>query len=70
MCPRFFFLVVAVASVVARSALGQSGDKQGEIQSEVVASHLIPTAPVLSPEDQIKSFRLPLGFTAPSDDRI
>ena len=64
MCPRFFFLVVAVASVVARSALGQSGDKQGEIQSEVVASHLIPTAPVLSPEDQIKSFRLPLGFTA------
>lgn len=46
------------------AALAQSGDKAGESQSDRVPAHLIPPAPVLSPEDQIRTFRLPEGFRA------
>ena len=45
-------------------ARAQSGDKAGEIQKSVVPSELIPPAPLLSPEQQLKTFQLPLGFRA------
>jgi mono/diheme cytochrome c family protein/glucose/arabinose dehydrogenase len=48
----------------AAAALAQNGDKAGETQAERVPAHLIPPAPVLSPGDQIGTFRLPEGFRA------
>lgn len=46
------------------TAVAQNGDKLGEAQREVVAADRIPPAPVLSPADQIRTFRLPPGFSA------
>ena len=46
------------------TAVAQNGDKPGEAQREVVAADRIPPAPVLSPADQIRTFRLPPGFSA------
>ena len=46
------------------TAVAQNGDKPGEAQREVVPADRIPPAPVLSPADQIRSFRLPPGFSA------
>ncbi|KAB2660106.1 MAG: c-type cytochrome [Verrucomicrobia bacterium] len=54
-------LLLALAAV---PVLAQNGDHAGEVQAERVPAHLIPPAPVLSPEDQIKTFRLPPGFAA------
>ena len=48
----------------AAAVLAQNGDKAGETQAERVPAHLIPPAPVLSPADQIGTFRLPEGFRA------
>ncbi|MSU35895.1 MAG: c-type cytochrome [Pedosphaera sp.] len=45
-------------------ASAQSGDKANELQREIVPRELIPPAPVLSAEDQLKTFRLPPGFRA------
>ncbi len=42
--------------------LAQNGDKAGETQNERVPADKIPPAPVLSPEEALKSFRLPDGF--------
>ena len=42
----------------------QSGDKANETQPERVPAHLIPPAPVLTPDQQIASFQLPPGFRA------
>ncbi|MBC8002169.1 MAG: c-type cytochrome [Opitutaceae bacterium] len=46
----------------ASSALAQNGDKAGEVQAPLVADHLIPPAPVLSPADAQKAFRIQPGF--------
>ena len=46
------------------TAVAQNGDKPGEAQREVVPADRIPPAPVLSPADQIRTFRLPPGFSA------
>ncbi len=59
---RFGWIVGWLAC--AGALLAQNGDKGGEVQVETVPSHLIPLAPVLSPTEQIKSFRLPEGFRA------
>jgi mono/diheme cytochrome c family protein/glucose/arabinose dehydrogenase len=45
------------------TAVAQNGDKPGETQREVVPADRIPPAPVLAPAEQIRSFRLPPGFT-------
>ncbi len=52
------------ALACAGGLLAQSGDKAGETQVERVPADRIPPAPVLSPADQIRSFRLPPGFHA------
>ena len=46
----------------ALSAVAQNGDKVGEVQAPLVADHLIPPAPVLSPADAQKAFRIQPGF--------
>jgi len=51
-------------AVVAAPLLAQNGDKAGEPQAEVVPGHLIPPAPVLTAEQQVRTFRLPPGFVA------
>ena len=43
-------------------ALAQNGDKAGEVQLPVVPADKIPPAPVLSPQEALKSFKLPPGF--------
>jgi mono/diheme cytochrome c family protein/glucose/arabinose dehydrogenase len=48
--------------ITAASAFAQSGDKAGEEQKPLVPAHLIPPAPVLSPEQALKSFKLQPGF--------
>jgi mono/diheme cytochrome c family protein/glucose/arabinose dehydrogenase len=50
--------------LLASSASAQNGDKAGETQVERVAADRIPPAPVLSPEAQLQTFRLPAGFAA------
>ena len=53
--------ILCLAPLLARA---QNGDKAGEVQPELVPSHLIPPAPLLTPEEQIKTFHLPPGFRA------
>lgn len=56
-------VIFAVAAGLGSSLLlAQNGDKAGETQKETVPAEKIPSAPVLSPEDELKSFRLPPGF--------
>ena len=55
---------VAVLLCTAGVILAQRGDKTNEVQRETVPRELIPPAPVLSAEDQLKTFRLPPGFRA------
>ena len=45
------------------TAVAQNGDKPGEAQREVVPADRIPPSPVLSPADQLRTFRLPPGFS-------
>ncbi|MEI6872065.1 MAG: dehydrogenase, partial [Verrucomicrobiota bacterium] len=42
----------------------QIGDKAGEAQISLVPEQLIPPAPVLSPEDELKTFQLAPGYRA------
>ena len=44
------------------TALAQSGDKSGEKQISRVPKEKIPPAPVLPPNEAVKSFKLPPGF--------
>lgn len=50
--------------LAASLLLAQNGDKAGEVQPERVPADRIPPAPVLSPEAQLATFRLPDGFRA------
>jgi len=57
-----FRLLLAVVAVLRLGA--QNGDHAGETQSEVVPADRIPSAPMLSPEEERATFRLPPGFAA------
>lgn len=48
--------------LLAASAFAQNGDNEGEVQQMLFPEHLIPDAPVLSPEEALKSFHLQPGF--------
>ena len=48
--------------VVSQVAFGQSGDKPGEVQKVLVPEEKIPPAPILSPAESLKSFKLQPGF--------
>ena len=47
------------------SALAQNGDKKGEEQKPLPPDLNVPAAPVLSPEEALKSFQLAPGFRDP-----
>lgn len=58
-------LVVATTmGLLLPCAQAQSGDKAGEEQKNVVPPELIPPAPLLTAEEQLKTFTLPTGFRA------
>jgi glucose/arabinose dehydrogenase/mono/diheme cytochrome c family protein len=42
--------------------LAQNGDRRGEVQAPPPAHIVIPPAPVLTPEQALKTFKLPPGF--------
>ncbi len=54
--------VLFAAALFSCLLLAQNGDKAGEAQKETVPPDKIPPAPVLSPGEQLRSFRLPPGF--------
>lgn len=56
-------LLVFLALAPMPGALhAQNGDHPGEAQPETVPPHRIPPAPVLTPEEQLRTFRLPPGY--------
>lgn len=48
--------------LLALATHAQNGDKDGEVQRLLVPEHLIPPAPVLTPEEALQSFQLKPGF--------
>ncbi|NRA97835.1 MAG: hypothetical protein HRU14_16685, partial [Planctomycetes bacterium] len=48
--------------LLSASVCAQAGDKRGEKQPDPPKGWDIPPAPVLSPTDAVKSFRLAPGF--------
>jgi mono/diheme cytochrome c family protein/glucose/arabinose dehydrogenase len=56
------FAALAAAALSSSLLFAQNGDKAGEVQKETVPADKIPPAPVLSPEEEAKTFRLPAGF--------
>lgn len=57
---RSFLLILLTSG----GLLAQNGDKPGETQAVRVPLEKIPPAPVLSPAEALKTFRLPPGFEA------
>ncbi len=53
---------VALLSLLAVPVFAQRGDRAGEVQAPPPAHLVIPPAPVLSPEEAMKSFKLVPGF--------
>ena len=58
------FVVFLLLALHASLALAQRGDKQGEVQNPVPAHIKVPPAPVLTPEQELATFKLPPGFHA------
>ncbi len=56
---RILFLTVFL---LVAPLFAQNGDKQGEEQKSLVPAEKIPPAPVLTPEQALKSFKLAPGF--------
>lgn len=54
--------LITICLLAALTAVGQNGDKPGEEQKLLVPENLIPPAPVLSPDEALKSFTLKPGF--------
>ncbi len=59
---RFFILVLLLVLTSSLPARAQNGDKKGEVQIARVPKEKIPPAPPLTPEQALKSFKLPPGF--------
>jgi mono/diheme cytochrome c family protein/glucose/arabinose dehydrogenase len=56
--------LLAALLVTAVTGHAQSGDKPGEVQALLVPRDQIPPAPVLTPEEALKTLRLPPGLRA------
>jgi putative membrane-bound dehydrogenase-like protein len=52
--------LLSLAAVDAAAA--QAGDREGDPQTDLPADLMIPAAPVLSPEEELATFKLPPGF--------
>ncbi len=60
---RVLALHVVTCSFAVLPAFGQAGDKKGEAQDALPADLVIPSAAVLTPEEQLAEFALPPGFS-------
>jgi hypothetical protein len=56
------FVFVLFLSFNLHAQIGDKSDKPGEIQKSLVPPELIPPAPVLSPDEALRSFKLQPGF--------
>lgn len=56
------FRILVLAPLIALATVAQQGDKEGETQAAVVPRESIPPSPVLSPEEELKSFKIQRGF--------
>jgi mono/diheme cytochrome c family protein/glucose/arabinose dehydrogenase len=54
--------LLALTVLLSHNVLAQNGDKAGEVQKLLVPKELIPPAPVLTPEQALKAFKLEPGF--------
>ena len=62
-----------LAALWAASLCAQIGDKAGEPQVQLVPDALIPAAPALTPQEELKSFRIAKGYQitlAASDPQV
>jgi len=61
---RFYFVVQVVWLLLAAvgPAFAQQGDRNGEVQTPRVPREKIPPAPPLTPEEQLKTFKVQPGF--------
>lgn len=59
---RKLFVGIGLASALATSAWGQAGDRDGHVMKEVWRDMDVPPAPVLTPDEALKSFTLQPGF--------
>lgn len=57
-------LVLSALSLVSstRGQIGDEADKKGQIQKALVPAELIPPAPVLTPDEAMKSFKIAPGY--------
>lgn len=60
---RALALHIVTCSFAVIPAFGQAGDKKGEAQGDLPADLVIPSAAVLTPEEQLAEFALPPGFS-------
>jgi putative membrane-bound dehydrogenase-like protein len=58
---RFLFLLLLTLAA-GLSVRAQNGDKAGEAQPPPNPAWVIPSAPALRPEDQLRTFKVPTGF--------
>jgi putative membrane-bound dehydrogenase-like protein len=56
------FRIFLLALCAGLTVLAQQGDEEGEIQAPAVPKELIPPAPVVPPEQALKTFKLQPGF--------
>jgi len=59
---RILIFVLILLALAPELALAQRGDKQGEQQLAPIPADRIPPAPPLSPEQALKTFKVPAGF--------
>ncbi len=59
-CVPLLLTVLPLLSV--ETAAAQAGDREGDPQTDLPADLEIPAAPVLSPEEELATFKLPPGF--------
>lgn len=55
-------VLLLLLCALAPAAFAQSGDRQGEVQVAPLKDSEIPPAPILSPTESLKSFKLQPGF--------
>lgn len=60
---RFLRFLPAILSLTA-PLFAQRGDRRGEVQAPVPAHIVVPPAPVLTPEQELATFKLAPGFRA------
>ncbi len=59
-----FFRSVLLLAFLVTSLSAQNGDRRGEVQAPLSEAIKVPPAPVLTPAEELATFKLPAGFRA------